>query len=503
MDLANDSTSSAAHAPLTASSPSVHGREPVSSSGASLPPLGAQIADLERRLGVATNIREGAATLLNVIQPDASALRDQVVQELANSKIHINSLKADIALLQRQAAGEVGSISRSLPLSDLDFGSDLEGPAFGPGGWGMGNPPPFSPTRSDFVGPADGSPDRGSNEALVEPKGQCLLRSRSSPQLSTTFDHNRRFPFDDESKSCTQQNTIVTSSAGDTFQHAPHLSSSARPPLGSRDSTNKLPPSTALSSLDASETTRLTAHPQLGKLSKMLTELQLLGVSTSTAFNRARILTQMTDLLHEHPSLCHTIPISHFVSVVTAQLSEGSGKGARARAYRALRRCLAPPIADFSKAANHHGLHWYLVQTFLREAPCLEEREQALMLVRAMVSTFRISLEPQFAPVGRSLSLETVVDMSVIRGLVAISYDVQDRLHLLCVETLAEISLVNPEYFIRAGALHAVVTAIADLDLDVAPALMRTILSLLDMPSSRTLINPGIDLEVRCTHIGR
>lgn len=510
MRVASDSAPLAAAPPFLASEP---GSPPHSSPSAPAAPLvsasssashaadaRAQISDLERRLGVAVNIREGAATILNELAPDSAALRGQILLELASSESHINALRVDIDSLHRSIPTDDGPNLRRSPAStDPGFLSDTDIPTFGPGGWdgamrsrSRSRSRPLSPSKSDFAGGADSSVAT-ERATLTEPKGHWLSRSRSSPQLSAAVEDARSFPFGRATQHSDQRGIIATA-AGDTLQHTPPLS---RPSFGPQDAAIKAPHPATLSPSATSDTTESTPSPEALRFSELLTMLGRLGSSRASPFELGRVLDQMADLLHDHSDLRDSLPVMSFVHVVTAQLKEENDKAVRARAYRVLRLSLSPPLTQFAKPAKEAGLHWYLVRTFLREAAFLEEREQALMLVRALVSTSRAALA---APHVRELPpapLEAVLDLSVMRGLIAISYDFEDRLNTLCVETLAEVALVDPRYFVHTGCLTAVISAIADRDLEFAPALMSTVMSLLDLPSARALVTPGIDFEVR------
>ncbi|KAK6346439.1 hypothetical protein TWF730_010761 [Orbilia blumenaviensis] len=109
------------------------------------------------------------------------------------------------------------------------------------------------------------------------------------------------------------------------------------------------------------------------------------------------------------------------------------------------------------------------------------EREQALKFVRAFLEI----------PGGTK-----EMSRGVARALVSCAEQSDDRLRAMCIETLAEILIMEPALAVAAGAVRILAQVLADGPAELSDCIVVAFLYLLDMPMTRQYIRPGHDLEI-------
>lgn len=109
------------------------------------------------------------------------------------------------------------------------------------------------------------------------------------------------------------------------------------------------------------------------------------------------------------------------------------------------------------------------------------EREQALKFVRAFLD---------IKDGTRELS------RAVVRTIVSIAEPSDDRLRPICLETLAEILVRDPQLLLASGGLGVICDALTEGTYKAPESLISAFLFLLDTPHKRKYIRPGYDLEV-------
>ncbi|KAJ6256105.1 hypothetical protein Dda_9197 [Drechslerella dactyloides] len=115
------------------------------------------------------------------------------------------------------------------------------------------------------------------------------------------------------------------------------------------------------------------------------------------------------------------------------------------------------------------------------DARCNVEREQALKFVRAFLEI----------PGGvREIS------RGVVRALVSCAEQSDDRLRAMCIETLAEILILEPSLAVAAGSVRILAQVLVDGPAELSDCIVIAFLYLLDMPDTRQYIRPGHDLEI-------
>ncbi|KAF3940113.1 hypothetical protein ABW19_dt0207420 [Dactylella cylindrospora] len=96
----------------------------------------------------------------------------------------------------------------------------------------------------------------------------------------------------------------------------------------------------------------------------------------------------------------------------------------------------------------------------------------------------------------KTLNTDIIVIKGVARALVSCAEQSDDRLRAMCIETLAEILIIEPSLAVSAGAVRVLAQVLADGPLELSDSIVIAFLYLLDMPHTRQYIRPGHDLEI-------
>ena len=207
-------------------------------------------------------------------------------------------------------------------------------------------------------------------------------------------------------------------------------------------------------------------------------------------------MVRIVGLLRSNARIRYELPASVIVNAVMHCLSDAAGKEIRAHAYRTLRHAIVRPPRALCEACRDRGLHFYLQRTFLRDHRFDQEREQALKLVRAIME----AASGLFGSSPVDAALQDFLDIGVIRSLVAIAEHHEDKLRTISLETLGELAVIDIALLVRAGGLSPLLRSVTESNADLSPSLIRTVISLLDLPSTRAFLRPGVDLDVSRKH---
>lgn len=124
-----------------------------------------------------------------------------------------------------------------------------------------------------------------------------------------------------------------------------------------------------------------------------------------------------------------------------------------------------------------------LIRTFSRNATFELEKTEALLLVRSWF--------PLSGP-GRP----SAVSIGLIRAVVALSENSEEKLRFLALETLAELVIFDISLLTKAEGLRVVLQAFIEGPFDLSPHLALAFLPIMDLPGSRSQLRPGLDIEV-------
>ncbi|KAG0211245.1 hypothetical protein BGX33_004424 [Mortierella sp. NVP41] len=109
------------------------------------------------------------------------------------------------------------------------------------------------------------------------------------------------------------------------------------------------------------------------------------------------------------------------------------------------------------------------------------ERIEALKLVRCFVTTKE--------------GMQQVSD-SVLRAVIAIAEQTDEKLRNACLETLGEMVMSDPKPVARCGGFRAILMALSDNLQDLSDALLKVFLYMLESPETRGYVRQGLDSEM-------
>jgi hypothetical protein len=229
-------------------------------------------------------------------------------------------------------------------------------------------------------------------------------------------------------------------------------------------------------------------------LAEILQSLEFDGLAPEYYIERANLLV---DLFKRHPTLKYDLAWSVFgLRVQTMLLSES--KEVVAGGYRVARYAITDRAS--LKTLRDLNTDYLVVLSLVKESKASVEREQALKFVRAF-----LDVKDGVKEIGRG----------IVRTLVAIAEQGDDRLRSMCIETLAEICkflnspwiyvsmaansmkvVRHPPLLIASGGLGPLIEIMGDCGYEAPESLATVFLYLLDMPLSRKYLRPGHNIEV-------
>ncbi|KAK0646435.1 Rapamycin-insensitive companion of mTOR, N-term-domain-containing protein [Cercophora newfieldiana] len=213
-------------------------------------------------------------------------------------------------------------------------------------------------------------------------------------------------------------------------------------------------------------------------LAEILQALEIAGMTPDYYVSRAN---NLVDLFKRHPTLKYDLVWSAFGLRMQVMLLSES-REVVASGYRMIRYA----ISDISSLRNIRALNTdYLVTwSLIKDRKSDVEREQALKFVRAFLDVKDGARE---------------ISRAVVRTIAAVAEEHEERLRPICLETLAEILVRDPQLLIASGGLGPLHEALADGSYKASESLTATFLYLLDTPQRRKYLRPGNELEVLFT----
>ena len=88
------------------------------------------------------------------------------------------------------------------------------------------------------------------------------------------------------------------------------------------------------------------------------------------------------------------------------------------------------------------------------------------------------------------------LSQGIVRTLVAIADQKEDRISLIALETLCEIALRNPELVATCGGIRIIFESLLETSRGMDESLLMTVLYLLDTEQTRCFLRPNVELEV-------
>ncbi|BEJ06093.1 hypothetical protein CcaverHIS641_0306150 [Cutaneotrichosporon cavernicola] len=231
----------------------------------------------------------------------------------------------------------------------------------------------------------------------------------------------------------------------------------------------------------------------------------LLGCLRGAGEEALETLTRLTDLFKNHPTLYRHLEITEIIQAALPQLADSSNIRRRSAAYRLLRYSLDRRTWG---CMVHAGLEAVIIRTFTRDAKAVLEREQALLLLRAVTAFPPPSVREKRAlaarakatqlpdPVARLLLHRVPLRQGLVRAIVSAAENIDDVMRTVCMETLVEIALLDLECLLSADSFRVVLNAFKDGPFELGLGITGMLCYLANTPHTRHLLIPGSDFEI-------
>lgn len=210
-------------------------------------------------------------------------------------------------------------------------------------------------------------------------------------------------------------------------------------------------------------------------LAEILQSLEADGMHSEYYVERANSLV---DLFKRYSTLKYDLAWSIFgLRMQTMLLSDS--REVVAAAYRVMRYA----IADRRSLQIIRGLHTdcLVMLSLVKESKASVEREQALKFVRAFLDAKGGGVEE--------------IPRAIIRIIVAIAENTDDRLRNIAVLTLTEILVKKPALIVSSGGMGTLVDALGEGNYHAAESVGTAFIYLLDTPQRRVFLRSGHELE--------
>ncbi|KAF8631052.1 hypothetical protein AX15_002660 [Amanita polypyramis BW_CC] len=205
-------------------------------------------------------------------------------------------------------------------------------------------------------------------------------------------------------------------------------------------------------------------------------------------------LPKLTDTLRRNLRVRYELNVPDILKVVRPCLADSRSKHCRASAYRLIRHALVD--AESVKCIDQ-SLDWYIVKSLCRDNKYAVEKEQVVKLIRTIVEVGSTRPEPSAA----STNLVVPLSEPVMRSLIAIAEQVEDPFRPICIQTLAEILLVDIDLVARTGGLRYLLHVLGDGPVELSLMLTSVFLHIMDSPRTRVYFRVGTDLELALSAI--
>ncbi|KAF7965609.1 hypothetical protein HWV62_33461 [Athelia sp. TMB] len=207
---------------------------------------------------------------------------------------------------------------------------------------------------------------------------------------------------------------------------------------------------------------------------------------------RIDIMKRLGGVLQRNMRVRYELNFAELIQSAMPALSDSSSKHCRATAYKLLRQALV----DVDSAEILHDIDWFIVKSLTRDNKHAVEKEQVIKLIRAVVTVSRerksiIGTGPVTVPISDC----------VMRALVAVADYPEDPFRSVCIQTLAEILLLDIDLVARTGGIRFLLHALGEGPLELGPILAATFLSIIDSPRTRSYLTVGTDLEIALSAI--
>ncbi|KAG1822809.1 Rapamycin-insensitive companion of mTOR, N-term-domain-containing protein [Suillus subaureus] len=211
--------------------------------------------------------------------------------------------------------------------------------------------------------------------------------------------------------------------------------------------------------------------------------------------SRVEVMNRFVCILQRNLRVRYEINLPEVVQAIIPALSDRCSMRCRAAAYRLIRHSLVD--SDSAEELHKQPLEWFIVKSLARDNKHAIEREQVIKLIRTIVD---IVSEPRDR---RGITGTKTIPLSepIMRAFVAVAEHAEDLFRPICVQTLAEMVLIDIDLVARSGGIRFLLHALGEGPVEVGPILAATFLHIIDSPRTRAYLHLGTDLEIALSAI--
>ncbi|TPX33890.1 hypothetical protein SmJEL517_g03313 [Synchytrium microbalum] len=160
-----------------------------------------------------------------------------------------------------------------------------------------------------------------------------------------------------------------------------------------------------------------------------------------------------------------------------------TSKDVRSHVFRVLRHISLD--SDMVQSMLDIHLDLFIVRTLTRDQRYDAEREQALKLIRGWID----------APGGAA-----ILPQSLVRMMVALAEQTDEKFRTVCAETLSELAIRNPELLALSGGFKVLIQVLLEGPPELTMALTSAVIHILDSQVTRKYLRPAVELEAVISH---
>ncbi|KAJ7212059.1 Rapamycin-insensitive companion of mTOR, N-term-domain-containing protein [Mycena pura] len=205
---------------------------------------------------------------------------------------------------------------------------------------------------------------------------------------------------------------------------------------------------------------------------------------------RIEIMTRLVSILQRNLRVRYELNLTDVMQAVIPALADRASQQCRAAAYRLIRHTLID--ADSMKRIGEETLDVYIIKSLTRDNKYVMEKEQVIKLVRTIVEVGTVRHESGNVGGGATVLLSG----GVMRAIVAVAEHAEDPFRLICIQTLAEILVIDTDLVAKTGGMRFLLHALGEGPLEIAPILASAFLHIVDSPRTRAYLQVGADLEM-------
>ncbi|KAK3811657.1 MAG: Rapamycin-insensitive companion of mTOR, N-term-domain-containing protein [Linnemannia gamsii] len=220
------------------------------------------------------------------------------------------------------------------------------------------------------------------------------------------------------------------------------------------------------------EDDRQSIHSALGDI---ISSLRSLLDSPSVRLDH---LINLVNILKQNQHIYPGYPLQELVGCLRFCLAS-TVREIRLNAYRCLR--LLSGSGPLGPILTAHKVDIFIVRSLMADHRLESERIEALKLVRCFVTTKE--------------GMQHVSD-SILRAVISIAEQMDEKLRNACLETLGEMVMSDPKPVARCGGFRAILMALTDNLQDLSDALLKVFLYMLESPETRGYVRQGLDSEM-------